>query len=80
MLSLVLGQALVPVAGGVVLGLGGSVASARLVESLLFGVTPYDLSTFVATVGMLGLVTLGAAYLPARRALAIQPIDALRAD
>jgi putative ABC transport system permease protein len=77
-LALVLSQALTPVAVGAAIGLAGALAATRLVESLLFGVTPYDSWTFVTTACVLSLVTLTAAYLPARRALAIAPADALR--
>jgi putative ABC transport system permease protein len=79
-LSLVLGQALAPVAVGVGLGLAASIAATKLIEALLFGVTASDPWTFVATVSVLTLVTLCAAYLPARRALTIQPVHALRAE
>ncbi len=79
-LALVLGQALVPVGAGALAGLAAAMAASRLLESLLFDVTPHDLTTLVATLLLLGLVSTAAAYLPARRALAIQPVDALRAD
>jgi ABC-type antimicrobial peptide transport system permease subunit len=79
-LALVVGQALVPVAAGMVAGLAASLAASRLLESLLFGVTPHDTGTLAATTVMLAVVTLASAGLPARRALRIQPVDALRAD
>jgi ABC-type antimicrobial peptide transport system permease subunit len=77
-LVLVLSQALVPVAGGALVGLLVSVAATRLLESLLFGITPHDGWTFAAAAAGLAFVTLGAAWLPARRALGIEPADALR--
>jgi len=52
----------------------------RLVESQLFGVTPTDLSTIAAAAGVLGLVCLVASAIPARKAGAVNPLEALRAE
>ena len=52
----------------------------RSVESMLFGVTPDDALTFAGVTLLLGLVSLLAAYLPARSAARIDPAAALRAD
>ena len=79
-LALVIGQALVPVVAGLATGVAAAAAATRLMESLLFGVTPYDTATFAAAVALLTLVTTAAAWLPARRALGIQPVEALRAN
>ena len=65
---------------GIVLGSFGVIASAHLIRSFLFGVTPIDPQIY-ATVGiLLSLVTLLAAWLPARRACRVDPITALRAE
>jgi predicted permease len=65
----------VGLAGGIALALG----STRLLATLLYGVTPLDLSTFAAVAVILAGAAAGAAYLPARRATRISAAAALRA-
>ena len=72
------GLKLVLVGTGV--GLVVSLALARLLGDLLFGVETFDLTTFVAVPLVLGLTAVVAAYLPARRAARLNPVTALRAE
>jgi predicted permease len=75
-----LGQGLTTAAIGVTIGTLAAVALTRTVESLLFGVTPTDPVTFAAVVGVLMGVAMLACYLPARRATATDPMEALRQE
>jgi ABC-type antimicrobial peptide transport system permease subunit len=63
---------------GVVIGLLLSLALARVLSSLLIGVSGYDVTTFILVPVLLGLVALFACYLPARRATKVDPLVALR--
>lgn len=78
--NLVLGRGLRLVAIGVPIGAIGAAASAGGLRTLLFGIEPLDVTTFVAVVVVVPLVALVACYLPARRATFIEPLDALREE
>ena len=65
---------------GIAAGLGGALAGGRLIESLLFEVSPRDPGVFGATAIGLLAVALFACWLPARRAARLNPIEALRAE
>jgi ABC-type antimicrobial peptide transport system permease subunit len=65
---------------GIALGLAGAAAGTRLLQDLLFGVTPLDPTTFAAVPVLFGLVATLASYLPARRATAVDPMIALRSE
>ena len=77
-LTLVLSQGLRTVGLGLGVGLLGAVVMTRYLQSLLFGVGPYDLTVFVGVTALLLAVALGACYVPARRATRIDPTTALR--
>jgi putative ABC transport system permease protein len=67
-----------PVAIGVVVGLGGAFATARVLSTMLFGVTSTDAATYVVACAVLALAALLASVIPARRALGVDPIQAVR--
>lgn len=77
-LKLVIGQAFVLLVIGIVLGIVVSLATGRLIESLLFGVSTTDPITLVAITSIMFIVAVIACYIPARRAMKIDPIEALR--
>ena len=79
-LRLVLGQGVRLTLIGIALGLVGSLAGAKLLAGLLFGVTARDPVTFTGVPLLLALVAVIACYLPARRAASVDPAIALRAD
>ncbi|MGH9202968.1 MAG: ABC transporter permease, partial [Vicinamibacterales bacterium] len=68
-----------PLFGGLVGAVAG-VASSRVLRAYLFGIEPTDLTTFAAVAGLLLFVSLLAAYVPARRAMRIDPVNALREE
>jgi len=63
---------------GIVVGIGGALALTRLLRSLLFEIRPTDPLTFIGVSLLLGLVALAACYIPARRAMRVEPMEALR--
>jgi Acidobacterial duplicated orphan permease len=65
---------------GIVIGLAAATAIARLMRTLLFGVSPLDPFSFAVVPVVLALAAALASYLPARRAAAVNPVDALKAD
>jgi putative ABC transport system permease protein len=79
-LRMVMGEGLVLGLGGVVIGLVGSLALARVMSSLLFGVEARDPGTFLLVAPLSIVVALAASYLPARRAARVDPVVVLRAE
>jgi putative ABC transport system permease protein len=77
-LLLVLKQGLLLTIAGVILGLAAAFALTRLLSGLLFGVAAVDVTTFATISLLLVVVSLLACYLPARRAMRIDPLRALR--
>jgi predicted permease len=63
---------------GVIVGVAGSLLLTQLMAKMLYGVSPSDPLTFFAVAAILTLVALAASYLPARRAMRVDPIVALR--
>ena len=63
---------------GVAFGLTAALGLTQLMRSLLFGVSPLDLSTFVSVAAALAVVAIAASYIQARRAMGTDPAAALR--
>ena len=78
LLRLILGHGARMAVVGVFLGLAASLALTRLMDKMLYGVSPTDPLTFLAVAGILTFVALAACYIPARRAARVDPIVALR--
>ena len=78
MLRMILGQSMRLVLIGVVVGIGTALLATRVISNLLYGVGPNDLSTYLLVVLLLAVAALIASYIPARRAMAIDPMIALR--
>jgi len=77
---MVLNEGLKLTAVGLVVGLAAAAATTRLLAGFLFGVTPGDPVTFLATAGVFLVVAIAASYLPARRATRLDPLTVLRQE
>ncbi len=77
-LFLVMWEGIAVSAIGLFLGLVASGLVGRAIRSLLFGVAPTDPASLVGTTGLLTIVVLAASFIPARRALRVDPLEALR--
>ena len=78
--GMVLRDGLTPMAAGVLLGLAASLAVNRVLQSQLVGVSPYDPLTMGGAPAVLLVVALVACQIPARRAMNVDPVIALRHD
>jgi putative ABC transport system permease protein len=79
-LRMVIVQGLRPAILGMVIGVAGALALARVLSSLIFGIRATDPATFAAVALLLGAVAVVACLVPARRAAAVSPTTALRDD
>jgi putative ABC transport system permease protein len=77
-LKMVLGQGLLTVAIGLIVGLAGSLLLTRTMRSMLFEISPNDPITIVGIALLLLLIAMLASYIPARRATRVDPMIALR--
>jgi len=77
-LWMILRESLILLAIGIAVGLPATVLASRAIKAGLFGLSPSDPSTLIAAVAVIAMVTIGAAYFPARRATKIDPMVALR--
>jgi putative ABC transport system permease protein len=79
-LSMILREGLVLAAAGIGAGAGLAYLAGRALQSLLAGVSPGDVSTYSAAIGLAFVMTLAGSFLPALRAVRVDPLSALRAD
>jgi putative ABC transport system permease protein len=77
-LRLVLGEGLRLAATGIAAGLAGTLALTRVLQTFLYGVSPTDPTALACTTLLLGSIALFACYIPARRAMKVDPMVALR--
>jgi len=77
-LGMVMRDVAVVLIGGVGAGVCLSLLAVRVLQKMLFGLSPHDPATMVAAIGLLSAVALVAGYLPARRAMRVDPMVALR--
>jgi predicted permease len=77
---LVTREALVLVSAGIVLGLAGGTVVTRLMESMLFGISPLDAVTWIVAAGLMATAAMAAALIPARRASRVDPLIAIQAE
>lgn len=79
-LRMILRQGMTFAFAGILVGLAGGVALTRLMASLLFHVSAYDITTFSGVASLLLCVALAACFFPALKATRVQPMEALRAE
>ena len=77
-LRLVIGQGMLLTTVGIAIGLAGALALSRFLQSLLFEIKPTDPATYASVAVSLAIVALAACYIPARRAVRVDPMVALR--
>ena len=79
-LRLVMGEGARLAIIGVAIGVAAALALTQLLRSLLFGVSAFDPATLVAVCCVIGIVAMAACYVPARRAMGVDPMTALRCE
>jgi predicted permease len=78
--ALVVRDGMLLVVVGIAIGIAAGLLGGRSLATFLYGVAPSDVPTFIVTTGVLSMVALGACAIPARRAMRVHPIAALRQE
>jgi hypothetical protein len=79
-LRLVVLEAMGPTVIGVLMGIGGALALGRVIRTMIFGVRPTDVPTYIAVAALLMIVSLAACLAPAIRAIRVEPLSVLREE
>ena len=79
-LRLIVRQGMRPVLVGMLIGMAAAAAASTVLVNMLFGLSPHDPLSFVLVPVVLFAIALAACYVPARRALRVEPVTALRAE
>ena len=79
-MAMVLRESAVLTALGLLIGLAAATALTRYLQAMLFGIAPLDPWTFASALVGFAIVSLLASYVPARRAVQVNPLTALRAE
>jgi predicted permease len=79
-LALVVRQGMTLTGIGVLIGVSGALAASRAIAAMLFGISQFDLVTYVGVITLLACVSGIACFVPARRAASVNPVEALRAE
>jgi len=77
-MTMLIREAMRPVATGIAIGIAGAYAMTRLLAAMLFDVSATDVTTYVVACAVLATAALVASIVPARRALGVDPIAAVR--
>jgi putative ABC transport system permease protein len=77
---MILGEGLVQLGLGIAVGIAIALGTARLLSGLLFGITTASVTPYIAVVALLTIVTIAACLGPARRAMSVDPVTALRTE
>jgi predicted permease len=80
LLLLVVGKGMLLTAAGIIVGTAGAIGVTRVLQKLLFHISPTDPLTFAAVAAVVSGLTIVACYVPARRAARIEPMQALRSE
>jgi len=80
LLGMVIREGMLLAGGGILLGIGGALVLRKFLSALLFGISPTDPVTIITAAALLGAVALLACYIPARRAMKVDPMVALRQE